>query len=127
MFQFPPYLVMQYRVGKQSKKNRPYALVRSKREARELVIAVSLRRRQENEFYVVVDGPKSAEDPDHMHFVGALCHCSKDIALIEGEDHPVLMPIEMARMYEGDETVKFMTNNRNLPQPALKPEEGQEG
>lgn len=124
MLQFPPYLVVQYRVGKTKKKNRAFALVRSKREAKMLVIAESVRRRRENEFYVVVDGPKSAEDPTHMHFVGALCHCSKEIALIEGEDHPVLMPVEMARMYEGDEKVSFMTDNRHRQQPAPQPEEG---
>jgi len=113
---------MQYRCGK-VKKNRVYALVRNKSEAKALVIAASVKRRKENEFYVVIDGPKSARDPDNTYFVGALCHPGREIVLMEGEDHPILMPVEVARMYEGDESVKFLTQNRQaLSAPAQKEE-----
>jgi hypothetical protein len=120
---WPPYLVMQYRCGK-VKKNRVYALVSTKSEAKELVISASVKRRRENEFYVVIDGPKSARDPDNTYFVGALCHAGREIVLMEGEEHPILMPVEVARMYEGDESVKFLTQNRQALSAPAQQEEG---
>lgn len=111
MSAWPPFLVMQYRCGK-VKKNRVYALVRTKPEAKAIVVAASTMRRKENEFYVVIDGPKSANDPDNTYFIGALCHAGREVVLMEGEEHPILMPVEVARMYEGDDSVKFLTQNR---------------
>lgn len=120
---WPPYLVMQYRCGK-VKKCRAYALVRTKSEARSIVISASVRRRKEHEFYVVIDGPKSAADPDNTYFVGALCHASREVVLMKDEEHPILMPVEVARMYEGDESVKFLTQNRQRVSAPSQQEEG---
>lgn len=120
---WPRYLVMQYRCGK-VKKNRVYALVRSKAEAKAIVVAASATRRKENEFYVVIDGPKSAADPEHTYFVGACCHTGREVVLMDSEEHPILMPVEVARMYEGDESVEFLTQNRLAPAAPAPQEEG---
>jgi hypothetical protein len=119
----PRYVVFQYRVDEDTKRARMYALTTTKADAKRAVIRASRKRRQDNEFYIVVDGPKTARDPeDNTHFVGASCHASKEVVLMKGEDHPILMPVEIAKMYEGDENVvAFMTQNRNRPPvPALK-------
>jgi hypothetical protein len=109
---WPRFVVMQYRCGK-TKRNRVYAMVRTRTEAKAIVVHASSTRRNDNEFYVVVDGPKSAADPENTYFVGACCHTSKEIVLMENEEHPILMPVEIAKMYDGDESVKFLTDNRH--------------
>lgn len=122
---FPRYVVMQYRVTESKKRNRIYAMVRTRLEAKAIVVHASSTRRNENEFYLVIDGTRTAADPDNTHFVGACCHASKEIVLMQDEDHPILLPIELASVYEGDASVKFMTDNRSR-QTQPQPSEGEE-
>ena len=113
----PPFLIMQYRIRGDKKSNRVFALVRTMSLAGKVVVDAANRRDRKDDFYVVINGPKSAEmtreEGCGIAFEGGCCHRDFEIALIPDEEHPVLMPVELARMYgDDDESVKFLTNNR---------------
>lgn len=119
----PRYAVLRHRQDGDEKKSMVLALTRSRREARRIVISASARRQRLNEFYTVIDGPRSAVS-DEVCVVGACCHASFDVVSLRDDDGPVLMPVELARMYEGDEDVVFLTDNRS--RSTEEPEDNQE-
>lgn len=113
----PPFLILQYRIRGNKKRNRVFALVRTMTMAGKVVVDAANRNDRADDFYVVVNGPKSAEmmreEGGGIAFEGGCCHRDFEIALVPGEEHPILMPVEIAMMYgDDDEKVRFLTNNR---------------
>ena len=104
--QLPRYAVMQHRPAAA----RLFALVTSQKIARNLVVETISRNDLGDEFFVVLDLKES--DEEQQKIVGACCHNSQEIALLDDEDGPRLMPVEIARAYEGEEGVQFLTDNR---------------
>lgn len=92
------------------KGGRLFALVTSKKIARQLVVETITRNDLGDEFFVVLDLKESDEDSQKV--VGACCHTSQEIVLLDDGEGPRLMPVEIARAYEGEEGVEFFTDNR---------------
>jgi hypothetical protein len=102
----PRYVVMQHR----PEKARVFALVTSRKIAQSIVVETITRNDLGDEFFVVLDAAESDEDTQKI--VGACCHTSQEIVLLDDERGPRLMPVEIARVYEGEEGVEFLTDNR---------------
>mgnify|MGYP006278463681 CR=1 FL=1 len=102
----PRYAIMQHR----GQKARVFALVTSKKIAKSLVLTTINKNDLGDEFFVVLDAAESDEDTQKI--VGACCHASQEIVLLDDEQGPHLMPVEIARAYEGEEGVEFLTDNR---------------
>jgi len=104
--ELPRYAVMQHR----SHAARVFALVTSKKIARNLVLEAITENAVDDEFFVVVDVSESNGEVQKV--VGACCHNSQEIVLLDDNEGPRLMPVEIARAYEGEEGVEFLTENR---------------
>lgn len=104
--QLPRYAVLQHR----GEKARVFALVTSKKIARDLVIETIHKNDVGDEFFVVLDAAESTEDTQKI--VGACCSNQYEIVVLDDGEGPRLMPVEIARAYDGEEGVDFLTDNR---------------
>ncbi len=85
-------------------------MVTSRRSAKHLVLEAINSNDMGDEFFVVLDADGSDEETQKI--VGACCSTDKEIVMLDDGEGPRLMPVEIARAYEGEEGVEFLTDNR---------------